>query len=135
MKIAGFNTRVISVRHEVGPLAEGPGATTASVVVLTIRTDDGIEGIGYAGFAGTLMLKALKAAVDSLAEQTIGDDPMMIEALGSKLFTLGGGGAPAGLVTRSIAAIDIALWDIKGQALGHRYPEHFFQTLNPGFPR
>ena len=78
MKIAGFNTKVVSVPREVGPLAEGPGATTASFVVLTIKTDDGIEGIGYAGFASTLMLKALKAAVDSLAEQTIGDDPMMI---------------------------------------------------------
>ena len=117
MKIAGFNTRVVSVPREAGPLGEGPGATTASFVVLTIKTDDGIEGIGYAGFASTLMLKALKEAVDSLAEQTIGNDPMMIEAIGSKLFTLGGGGAPAGLATRSVAAIDVALWDIKGKAL------------------
>ena len=117
MKITGFSTRVISVPRPIGPLAEGPGATTASFVVLKINTDDGIEGIGYAGFTSGLMLKAMKAALDSLAEQTIGDDPMMVEAIASKLFALGGGGAPAGLVTRSVAAIDVALWDIKGKAL------------------
>ena len=29
-----------------------------------------------------------------------------------------GGGSPAGLVTRAISAIDVALWDIRGKALG-----------------
>jgi len=90
----------------------------ANFVTLQLRTGDGIEGVGYAGFVPLIMLKALREAVDALAEQTIGDDPMNIEAIGKRLLHLGGFGAPAGIVTRAVAAIDIALWDIKGKSLG-----------------
>ncbi len=118
MKIAGFSTRVVSIPRERGPLGEGPGSAASSFVTLKLRTDDGIEGIGYAGFASGVMRKALKAAVDALAEVAIGQDPLKVEAIGARLLSLGGGGAPAGLVTRAVAAIDVALWDIKGKALG-----------------
>ena len=117
MKISGFSTRVVSIPREVGPLGEGPGSLAASFVTLKIQTDEGVEGIGYAGFTSGVMLKALKESLDALAEQTIGSDPMNVEQIGHRLMTLGGGGAPAGLVTRAISAIDVALWDIKGKAL------------------
>jgi L-alanine-DL-glutamate epimerase-like enolase superfamily enzyme len=48
----------------------------------------------------------------------VGDDPLRVEAIGAKLLGLGGQGAPAGMVTRAVAAIDIALWDIQGKAFG-----------------
>ena len=118
MKIVSFSTRVVSIPQETGPLSQGPGATGADFVTLRLRTDDGVEGIGYTGFASNLMRKPLKESLDALAGQTIGDDPMMTESIGAKLRALAGGGAPAGLVTRAIAAIDVALWDIKGKSLG-----------------
>ena len=118
MKIAGFETGVVALPRVEGPLGAGPGSLAASFVTLKLRTDDGIEGIGYAGFASNVMLKALKVAVDSLAEQTIGSDPMMVEQIGNHLLSIGGSGSPAGLVTRSVSAIDVALWDIRGKALG-----------------
>ena len=118
MNIASFATRIVSVPREAGPLGLGPRSTGADFVTLKLRTDDGIEGIGYTGFTSILMRKALKESLDALAEQTIGDDPMMVEAIGTKLLALGGSGAPAGVVTRAVAAIDVALWDIKGKSLG-----------------
>lgn len=118
MKIAGFSTKVVSIPRESGPLSDGPGAMTSNFVTLKLQTDDGIEGISYAGFTSFVMLKALKAALDALAEQTIGEDPMNIEAINARLTNMAGGGSPAGLVTRSVSAIDVALWDIKGKALG-----------------
>ena len=117
MKIAGFTTRLVSLPRETSPLGEGPGSITISFVTLKMWTDDGVEGIGYAGFVSGVMQRALKEAVDGLAELAVGDDPMMVEAISSKLLAAGGGGAPAGLVTRAAAAIDVALWDIKGKAL------------------
>jgi L-alanine-DL-glutamate epimerase-like enolase superfamily enzyme len=42
----------------------------------------------------------------------------MPEAVGERLLRIGGAGAPAGLVTRAVSAIDVALWDIRGKALG-----------------
>ena len=118
MEVSGFRTRVVSVPRDRGPVSGGPSGESASFVLLSLWTGDGIEGIGYAGFTSHLMLKALKESVDALAEQVIGQDPMMVEAIGASLLVAGGGGSPAGLVTRSVAAIDVALWDIRGKALG-----------------
>ena len=114
MKIAGFETGVVDIPRD----ALGPGGVSAVFVTLKLRTDDGVEGIGYAGFTSDFMVKALKATLDALAERTIGDDPMMIEAIGARLMAMGGGGSPSGLVTRAVSAIDVALWDIRGKALG-----------------
>ncbi len=119
MKIVSFETGAVSLPREEGPLSGGPpGGIAANFVTLKLRADDGTEGIGYAGFASSPMLKALEAALDGLAEQTIGCDPMMVEQIGARLLALGGGGSPAGLVTRSVSAIDVALWDMRGKALG-----------------
>lgn len=90
----------------------------ANFVTLRLRTDEGIEGIGYAGFVSRPMLNSLQEAVNALAEHTVGDDPRDVEAIGEKLLSLGGKGAPAGAVTRAAAAIDVALWDIKGKSFG-----------------
>ncbi len=118
MKVTGFETGVVALPRAVGPLSSGPESVAASFVTLKLRTDDGVEGIGYSGFASDVMLKALKQSMDSLAEQTIGSDPMMVEEINARLMALGGSGSPAGLVTRSVSAIDVALWDIRGKALG-----------------
>ena len=50
----------------------------------------------------------------------IGDDPLMVEAMNTKLLDLGGHGSPSGLVMRAIAGIDIAPWGLKGKAFNQR---------------
>ena len=115
MKIASFETRAVRIAREPGPSAP---REDADYVTLTLRTDDGVEGIAYAGFASTLVTKAMKEVVDALAGETVGWDPQATEAIGRRLLARAGGGSPAGLVTRAVSAIDVALWDIKGKALG-----------------
>src|SRR5690606_33947627 len=109
----------------------------------TLGTDQGIEGIGFTFFGGKLS-GALKAAVDALAEVAIGEDPLEIEALVAKLRAASPGG-PGGLAMLALAAIDIALWDIKGKALNRtvcsllggyrkRVPTYASGALMRGFP-
>ena len=43
--------------------------TPWTFVTLTIRTDDGIEGIGYAAFQAVALTAALKETVDGLDER------------------------------------------------------------------
>ena len=114
MKIVDYQTGVVSVPREEGPLTGGIGSQ-AEFVTIKVRTDNGIEGIGYSGFASSLMLKALKATVDALLEQLTGEDPRNTERINENLRAIAGGGAPSGLVTRAISGIDVALWDIKGK--------------------
>ncbi|MGI8552078.1 MAG: mandelate racemase/muconate lactonizing enzyme family protein [Dehalococcoidia bacterium] len=118
MKISGFRTRAVRLPRESGPLGGGAGLAAADFVTLQIHTDAGIDGIAFAGYVSSLLTKALKLCLDALAEQTLGEDPLAVDAISARLFDLGGVGAPAGLVTIAIAAIDVALWDLKGKAMG-----------------
>ena len=118
MQIASWQTRCARPSQNYDAVIDGPGKNVANFVTLQLRTDTGIEGIGYAGFVSLPMLNSLRAAVDALVEETVGDDPLNIERISAKLLAIGGLGAPAGMVTRAAAAIDIALWDIKGKACG-----------------
>ena len=115
MKIASFESRAVRIPREPGPSAS---REEADYVTLKLRTDDGIEGVAYAGFASTLVTKGLKEVVDSLAGAVVGADPHETGAIIGRLLARAGGGSPAGLVTRAVSAIDVAFWDIRGKALG-----------------
>jgi L-alanine-DL-glutamate epimerase-like enolase superfamily enzyme len=111
MKVTHARSRLLSTPAD-NPLVVGldqPG--TREFVTLELTTDDGIEGVGVT-FFGANLTKALKAAVDSLAELVIGEDPLRIEAIVDKLRRAASGAGPGGLFTQALSAIDVALWDI-----------------------
>ena len=82
---------------------------------LVVDTDEGIYGVGEAGI--THRERAEIGALDHFREIAIGTDPFRTEHLWQVLFR--GGFFPAQRIqTAVISAIDIALWDIKGKALG-----------------
>ncbi len=115
MKITTIESQIVRVPADE-PLAGGPAVAgaTRDFVALTIRTDEGVEGIGISFFGGALM-GALKTAIDTLGALTVGEDPLDIEAFVGKLRAAAGMSGPGGIFTLALAAIDIALWDIKGK--------------------
>jgi L-alanine-DL-glutamate epimerase-like enolase superfamily enzyme len=116
MKITHVDSRIVRLPAEE-PLAGGPvtPGVTHDFVTLTLGTDDGIEGIG-ATFFGAALTGALKTAVDALGALTIGENPLLIEGIVHKLRAAASNSGPGGIFTLALAAIDIALWDIKGKA-------------------
>src|SRR5260370_34203982 len=86
-------------------------------LALRVRTDDGIEGIGITAFGGKLM-RALHAAVDEFGGLVTGEDPLRTEHVAAKLRAASAPCGPGGIVALALSAIDIALWDIRGKALG-----------------
>jgi L-alanine-DL-glutamate epimerase-like enolase superfamily enzyme len=84
-------------------------------VVVVVETDAGISGIGF-GMTRDAPVGAIIAR--NVAPLILGQDPLLIEALWERIYyrnlTLGG----QGLFMRALSAVDIALWDIKGQAAG-----------------
>ena len=117
MKIASYETLTLLVPED-DPLANMPeeAGRKRPIVVLRLRTDSGLEGIGVTLYGGRLT-RSLHAAVEDLAAATVGEDPMRIEAIIAKLRT-GDAGGPGGIFTLALAAVDTALWDIRGKALG-----------------
>jgi L-alanine-DL-glutamate epimerase-like enolase superfamily enzyme len=82
---------------------------------VTVDTDEGIAGVGESGLSGREL--AVMGAVQHLAPLLIGQDPSRIEHLWQVMAR--GGFFPAlGPVAAALSAIDIALWDIRGKALG-----------------
>jgi L-alanine-DL-glutamate epimerase-like enolase superfamily enzyme len=82
---------------------------------VVVDTDEGIHGVGESGLSGREL--AVMGAIEHFKPQLIGQDANRIEHLWQVLFR--GGFFPANRVLCSaISAIDIALWDIQGKALG-----------------
>ncbi len=105
-----------------------PEAQGRSFVFLRIDTDEGISGVGEAtssGGGGSVivgnMLRFLRDARvrQDFRESLVGEDPADIDRIWHKLFRrFTGGGGYGGFVSTMLSGVDIALWDIKGKALG-----------------
>lgn len=82
---------------------------------VVVDTDEGISGVGEAALTGRE--RAVEGALEHFASVLVGEDPFRIEHLWQLLFR--GGFFPARhAVAAAMAGVDIALWDIKGKALG-----------------
>ncbi|WP_108396062.1 mandelate racemase/muconate lactonizing enzyme family protein [Devosia submarina] len=84
-------------------------------LIVKIETDEGLYGWGESGLSGRE--KAVAGAIEHYREFLIGRDPMRIGALWQEMYRsqyFEGGR----VLTAAISAIDIALHDIKGKALG-----------------
>ncbi len=89
-------------------------------VIVRVHTDQGIHGLGEVGLAYGFGHSAGAAMAKELAERFIlGADPFQTEMLWEEMFGAtfwGRGGGP--VVYGAMSALDMALWDIKGKALG-----------------
>jgi galactonate dehydratase len=89
-------------------------------VILRVHTDEGISGLGEVALAYGVGASAGLGMVRELAERfLIGADPFRIEHLWEAMYRYtfwAQGGGP--VVYGGMSAIDEALWDIKGKALG-----------------
>jgi D-galactarolactone cycloisomerase len=83
-------------------------------MIVEVTTEDGITGWGEA--FGPPELTA--AVVAWLAPLLVGQDAMAREAIWQALYNRLRDHGQRGIVVEAISALDIALWDIAGQALG-----------------
>jgi len=87
--------------------------------LVRIRTDDGQIGWGEAITQFPEASLATREIVEGMAERVVGRDPVenraIWESLRDQAWWYGYGG---GIASYAIAAIDIALWDLKGKVLG-----------------
>ncbi|HAL47981.1 MAG: hypothetical protein CL694_06160 [Chloroflexi bacterium] len=89
---------------------------TAGLNVVKVETDEGVTGVGLAG--GVQGAEEIGASVlDHLKQYAIGQDPFDTERIWDDMWQPKLIGR-RGITTRVISGIDIALWDLKGRALG-----------------
>lgn len=84
-------------------------------VLVRVETDEGVTGIGEASpMSAPLIVAALK---HSLAPLAVGQDPLRIEALHERL-AIGTYKLEGRLQMCALSGLELALWDLKGEALG-----------------
>jgi L-alanine-DL-glutamate epimerase-like enolase superfamily enzyme len=101
MKVVGIET----IRLEEYP----------AILFLQIHTDEGIVGLGE----NCVGVEAVEAFIhESIAPRLIGKDPLAITSIHETLHQDFIGFAGSGVAVRGASSLDIALWDILGQATG-----------------
>jgi L-alanine-DL-glutamate epimerase-like enolase superfamily enzyme len=104
-------------------LREDATSSSQDDLVVLVHTDEGVTGIGETDTGPWLA----KAAIDApgshsmamgVRDLLIGQDPFDTSALWEKLYTYTAMSGRRGAVICAMGAIDMALWDLKGKALG-----------------
>ena len=114
MKITAIRAYALNVTAELDITSEVKTAAH-QVCVVEIDTDEGITGHGLTSIGPAVPIKA--AILSVAAPELLGDDPLRHEQIWDKLYWLLVPRGQSGVGMHAIAAIDIALWDIKGKAL------------------
>jgi L-alanine-DL-glutamate epimerase-like enolase superfamily enzyme len=133
-RITGIDAAIVELPLDRAFWAANRPIRRATEIVVRVRTDRGIEGIGVA--RGTPLPRIRQLVVDHLAPLLVGQDPHRVEALWSRMFARSrmfaityergaalsgntGASYPKGAgrpqIAAAIAAVDIALWDLAGK--------------------
>jgi L-talarate/galactarate dehydratase len=91
--------------------------TQVAFLFAEIATLEGHEGVGYS-YSKRAGGPGLYAHAKEIADEVIGEDPNDIQRIWTKLVWAGASVGRSGLATQAIAAIDIALWDLKAKRAG-----------------
>jgi L-rhamnonate dehydratase len=118
MKITQIVCQILRIKH-----VEAKTASSQDSVLVRVRTDNGLEGIGEAD-ASPEVIKAIIDAPFShnvacgLRQVLLGENPLETGRLWQKMYrrTMYFGRTSVGIAAMS--AIDMALWDIKGKHYG-----------------
>jgi L-rhamnonate dehydratase len=87
-----------------------------SVCLVEVEAGEGVIGHGFTAITDG---EVVAAAVNQVARAAlIGEDALAHERLWEKLYWLLSPRGQTGYASHAIAAIDVALWDLKGKALG-----------------
>jgi L-alanine-DL-glutamate epimerase-like enolase superfamily enzyme len=83
-------------------------------LVAEITTEDGVEGIGFS-YSKRAGGPAQFAHARQVADVLLGEDPSDIARLGIKMLWAGASVGRSGVAVQAVAAIDVALWDLKAK--------------------
>jgi L-alanine-DL-glutamate epimerase-like enolase superfamily enzyme len=118
MKITEIVCQILRIENIVAKTASSQDS-----VLLRVRTDTGLEGIGEADSSPEMV----KAAIDApfshniatgLRALLLGENPLETDRLWEKMYRATMYCGRRSLVITAMAAIDMALWDLKGKHYG-----------------
>lgn len=118
MKITEIRTTRVEYPYKERPIISGAGVNANRRALLVhIKTDTGIEGLGEAGIAGGPAISTSTVIEEELAPLIMGQDPFDVERLWQLMYIRSRQHGRSGILMHAIGGIDIALWDIIAKSL------------------
>lgn len=119
MKISRIDCHVLLVPH----YDTAKCSSAQDNLVVEVHTDNGLIGIGETDTNPWVARECIRARGThcmglGLEEMLLGADPLAVEAIWQKLYAGSKMTGRRGALICALGAIDMALWDIRGQALG-----------------
>lgn len=115
MKITRVQATPLHLPVSVG-ISGRTKTTSLSICIVDVETDTGLVGTGMTAITEEEVIGSI---VNDIAAHTlVGMDPLRHEQIWERLYWLLTPRGQSGYASHAISAIDLALWDIKGQALG-----------------
>ncbi len=99
-------------------LIESGASYWGEFLFIEVATNEGITGWGEITTTTKIANRALRGMLQQIASVLVGEDPAHIERLWHKLFRSFTYMGSRGAAVECVSGIDIALWDIRGKALG-----------------
>jgi L-alanine-DL-glutamate epimerase-like enolase superfamily enzyme len=116
MKIRDVSTIKLTYQMQ-RPMADAIHYMPARPTLLVqVHTDEGITGLGEAAAYGGSLESMEAVILGELRQTVLNQDPFMVERLWSQMATRAHQRGRRGMLMMGISGIDIALWDIIGQA-------------------
>ena len=116
-------TRVEPMVLRPGPVDKSRPDSTQDTFLVLVHTEDGLVGIGESDTAPYVAhtvvdMPASHSVARGLAELIVGEDAFKIRRLWDLMFQSTYSYGRDGVVLHAMSAIDMALWDLAGKALG-----------------
>ena len=89
-----------------------------NLLLVQVTTDDGRVGFGEAAAFGGSLESVEAVVLHDLRPSLVGEDPFTVERLWSRMARRSHQRGSRGLLLMAISGVDIALWDLIGQATG-----------------
>ena len=102
---------------EIETIALFDAAIPVRMTVVRVHTDEGITGIGQAE-SPSLVIDAICRCAGGLQSIIAGEDPLQVERLWQMMYDRTSLFGRRGVTIAAIGAVETALWDIAGKALG-----------------
>jgi L-alanine-DL-glutamate epimerase-like enolase superfamily enzyme len=115
MKIESVVAYPVGLPLEENLLWGAMSVSTKGGIVVEVKTDEGLIGIGEAGFSSEYFSTVGPLINDQLGPLIIGRDPQDISALWHDMMRSTHMWGRRGIETYALSGIDIALWDLFGK--------------------
>ncbi|TFZ04355.1 mandelate racemase/muconate lactonizing enzyme family protein [Ramlibacter rhizophilus] len=116
MPIAAVRATPLNLPVTVSTASGKTKSTSLSLCLVDIELDDGRVGTGMTAITEEEVIGSIVNDIASHA--LVGLDPLAHEQIWERLYWLLTPRGQSGYASHAIAAIDLALWDLKGQLLG-----------------